>query len=418
MIDFSRYVNHNGLPEFTEEEWVTLNEEHGKDKVRHDLQEHLILNNVPFPLREYTEEETRAKFLKFAAESQLPHVDTAVDPNDVAEKYEYKYNFKEHGFAIITARGGYNHISNYFMQAERYDCGTHSGTSPIQTWNTPELLRKFNWTFWRGVRGNDGVRETNYRGAFRLGSYIATQFKPAVAKAIYEYYNAKVICDTSCGWGDRLTGFFATPGAEQYYGCDPNPKVYEIYKEMCRFYSDALQGPLFNEGYELIEHEDWFEFKGAKYVRIYNRPAEDMHWAELGIPQFDLMFTSPPYFSTERYGRGEEKEDNQSWKRYNNYEQWREGFYFPMLNNVDTNTKPGGNIIVNIWNPNVKGKIYPACDELVDFMIKQGIQFSGQMGMRISFRPKKTEQHQELLDMIGSKFVENIWCFTKINKSC
>ena len=58
MIDFSCYTNHNGLPEFTEEQWVALNKEHGEDKVRHDLQEHLILNNVPFPLREYTKEET------------------------------------------------------------------------------------------------------------------------------------------------------------------------------------------------------------------------------------------------------------------------------------------------------------------------------------------------------------------------
>ena len=40
--------------------------------------------------------------------------------------------------------------------------------------------------------------------SFRLGTYIATQFKPVVAKAIYQMTNAKRVLDTSCGWGDRL----------------------------------------------------------------------------------------------------------------------------------------------------------------------------------------------------------------------
>ena len=30
---------------------------------------------------------------------------------------------------------------------------------------------------------------------------------------------AKRVLDTSCGWGDRLAGFFSS-SAEEYYGCD------------------------------------------------------------------------------------------------------------------------------------------------------------------------------------------------------
>ena len=55
----------------------------------------------------------------------------------------------------------------------------------------------------------------SYISAFRLGTYIATQFKPVVAKAIYDITNAKTVLDTSCGWGDRLAGFFASD-AEEY----------------------------------------------------------------------------------------------------------------------------------------------------------------------------------------------------------
>ncbi len=42
--------------------------------------------------------------------------------------------------------------------------------------------------------------------------------------------NAKRVLDTSCGWGDRLAGFFASD-AEEYYGCDPNPNTYQRYQE-------------------------------------------------------------------------------------------------------------------------------------------------------------------------------------------
>ena len=54
---------------------------------------------------------------------------------------------------------------------------------------------------------NNKLDEKSYVSAFRLQTYIATQFKPNVAKAIYQMTNAKRVLDTSCGWGDRLAVF-------------------------------------------------------------------------------------------------------------------------------------------------------------------------------------------------------------------
>ena len=89
---------------------------------------------------------------------------------------------------------------------------------------------------WRGINGVkltkikelDGTEteklvggqldEKSYISAFRLGTYIATQFKPVVAKAIYDITNDKTVLDTSCGWGDRLAHFFVASDAEEYYG--------------------------------------------------------------------------------------------------------------------------------------------------------------------------------------------------------
>ena len=54
------------------------------------------------------------------------------------------------------------------------------------------------------------LSDKSYISAFRLGTYIATQFKPIVAKTVYNMTEAKRVLDTSCGWGDRLAGFFAS----------------------------------------------------------------------------------------------------------------------------------------------------------------------------------------------------------------
>ena len=47
--------------------------------------------------------------------------------------------------------------------------------------------------------------EDTYISAIRLQTYVATQFKPNVAKTIYQMTNAKVL-DTSCA--DRLAAFY------------------------------------------------------------------------------------------------------------------------------------------------------------------------------------------------------------------
>ena len=43
-----------------------------------------------------------------------------------------------------------------------------------------------------------------------------------------------------------------------------------------------------------------------------------------------MFFTSPPYFSTERYNEGGEKEENQSWFKFDEYSKWRDDFYLPV----------------------------------------------------------------------------------------
>jgi hypothetical protein len=135
------------------------------------------------------------------------------------------------------------------------------------------------------------------------------------------------------------------------------------------------------------------------------------------------MFSSPPYFATERYAEGSKFEEDQSWSRYNSYEEWRDGFYLPVMEQAYNHLKPGGFLCVNIMDPKVKGKRHKSCDDLVGwFMNKYEGSFIGQIGMRIMSRPKSIksfegdtydEQKAKYDEWQAKWFLESVWVFRK-----
>ena len=81
--------------------------------------------------------------------------------------------------------------------------------------------------------------------------------------------NATKVLDTSCGWGDRLTGFYTTPNAKEYVGCDPNGNVWIKYIDMVRRYEKLLGSE------PVIDiQDDVFRSVGHKTVTIYRSGAE------------------------------------------------------------------------------------------------------------------------------------------------
>ena len=261
-------------------------------------------------------------------------------PDNVMEKYDdYKYAYKDYGLGLIDCPSVFNYCSDAFMNDLRMECGSYGFKSPVQRWNDGD-----NESIWRGVNTEKNITRGTYTMAFRLGTYIATQFKPIVAKTIYEMCGAKTVLDTSMGWGDRLTAFYAS-NATHYIGCDPNPNTFKRYKKMIKFW-DKLTG-------------------GKKTTQIYNCGAEDL-WDE--ISNVDCAFTSPPYFSTERYNEGGEKQELQSWFKFNEYESWRDNFYLPVSQKTLDSLNESGIMMVNILDPKVKGKRYRSGDELVDML--------------------------------------------------
>ena len=379
---FKDAAREDKLPILDNKTFERYNKEYGKDKMRTNLADYIATERPVFPLKYISQPEMRRTFhlLQSFDTSNICIPQEQVE-KEVFEKYDdYKYPYSKYGLGLINGPSNFNDASNYFHQDLRLECGSYGFRAPKEVWEngTAYDIWKCFGPIWRGINGVqkamiDGkeeliggqLDEKSYISAFRLGTYIATQFKPVVAKAIYDMTNAKTVLDTSCGWGDRLAGFFAS-NAEEYYGCDPNPNTYRRYQEQISQYNKFLPKP--------------------KKVHIWNCGAEDLPYDKL--PEIDCAFTSPPYFATEEYNKGGELEENQSWFKFNEYDKWRDDFYLPVAEKTMEVSKF---MFVNIMDPKIHGIRYRSGDELVD---KFKDKFLGQIGMRIMQRPQGRKQYK------------------------
>ena len=392
----SENLDEGGRPTLDDIQFVKTTNKYGRMVFRRTLADYITREKPDFPFKTWTDDEIIKKFQKLVSYDWTKWISKRTK-EDVLEKYDdYKYPYSKYGLGVIDAPPTFNSISDSFMNPLRLACNSYGFKSSVQRWTEGDNIWGVFGPLWRGINDTCELNSVTYLGAFRLGTYIATQFKPTVAKAIYDMTDAKTVLDTSMGWGDRLTGFYAS-NATTYIGCDPNPNTFERYVKMVKFF-DKLTG-------------------GKKTVKMYNCGAEDLPWDE--IKGVDCAFTSPPYFSTERYNEGGDKEDMQSWKRYNTYEKWRDNFYLPVAQKSMDSLSDKGFLLVNILDPKIKGKRYRAGDDLVNSMRDD---FIGQIGMRIAQRPqgaavfsdKEGNFDKKAMDEFMNKiYIENVWCFAK-----
>ena len=388
-------ADQTGLPVLNSSQFISLTEEYGREKFRTCLADYITKEKPPYPLKKFEQEKVVRNFHKLKQADWTKFIMSS--DKEVLEKYDdYNYPYSKYGLGVIDGPSTFSYCSDSFMNDLRMSCGSYGFKSPVTRWNDGDNIWGALGPSWRGVNDSKVLSRDVYTMAFRLGTYIATQFKPIVAKTIYEMCNAKTVLDTSMGWGDRLTAFYAS-NATHYIGCDPNPNTFARYKEMIKFY-DKLTG-------------------GKKTTQIYNCGAEDLPWED--INNVDCAFTSPPYFSTERYNEGGEKEELQSWAKFNEYDKWRDEFYLPVAHNSFKSLSDNGVLMVNILDPKIKGKRYRSGDEIVESMKDN---FMGQIGMRIMQRPQGKAvfsdetgkfDKDKMNEFMKKVYIENIWYFGK-----
>lgn len=281
--------------------------------------------------------------------------------------------------------------SDHFMHDNRMSCAGYDRLSPRDMW---DKLSLDDGPLWRRVSGcgrrfakTDRLDEGFLRAVTRLsgGCYNAAQFKPAVALAVIRFFSAKRVLDPCAGWGDRLVA--ACAAGVDYVGIDPNAGNREAYAGIIDRFGGRGRQSVLSACFEEYEPD-----AGA----------------------FDLAFTSPPYYDTERYAAGTPHSELQSWVRYGeSVDMWVDGFLRPFVANCRRALKRGGILAVNLKDSvrKVSGRKVELhlCNRLDEGCRAAGLIKIGEIGMQMKSAPGNVPKHRP---PAGKALMEPILCYT------
>ena len=363
---FDQFKNMKPYLHINAEQWKHIQTTFEKADVCESLAK--LAMEYPLPYQEISEDDARKEYLalKKTRWNELLKDDEWFIRKAGDSKFGLGFEGKQLYFRRVNTG---NQASNYFQQANRWGVDGTVSPGPDRTWRTYEFMVTLMGAMY--TLKFDEINRGTLRVALSLRKYICSQFKPNVAKALYDYFKAETILDFAAGWGDRMCGFYASETGKHYVGIDPRKENHPIYRQQAEFYEK-------NNGFFEVE-------KRADFVES---PAEDFDYAGYDN-YFDIAFTSPPYFSVERYSY----DDTQSWVRYKTINEWNEQFLHKALGKIWKTLKKGGVLIVNIADvyASSKGtdKGYRAITTpMNEYLEKQeGAEYLGCMGMEMAKRP-------------------------------
>jgi hypothetical protein len=387
-----------------EVEWEYIKNTFDKQDVRESLAK--VAMSYPPPYMDISEKDALKDLQKLKG---MRHNEILVEGEWFArEGTEYKYDLTYEGKQQYFRRlNSGNDASNYFQQKNRWSVDGTIAPGPHRTWESHKFMTTLIGSAYSLKLPK--IDKSAFRVMIGLRKYICSQFKPNVAKVLYDKLESKSILDFSAGWGDRLAGFYASETGEFYLGIDPRKENHPIYEEQKQFYE---------------KHRTFFEVdKKSMFVEY---PAEDFEYKE---NMYDTVFTSPPYFSVERYSY----DDTQSWVRYKDIDSWNKNFLQKTLGKLWPSIKSGGYLLVNIADVFARTggqrNMVEICNPMNDFLSTlHDSEYQGCIGMEMAKRPNSggagmarasDERFQESTieraeETKDKRFCEPIWIWRKL----
>jgi len=410
---FDKFLDMKPYLEIKEDEWDYIKNTFDKEDVKESLAQVAMTYEIPYA--EISENDAYKALMKLKG---MRHNEILVDGEWFArEGSEYRYDLsfqgKQQYFRRINTG---NSASNYFQQKNRWSVDGTIAPGPERTWSNKKFMTSLMGAAY--TLKLPKIDRKYFRTMIGLRKYICSQFKPNVAKVLYDKLGSENILDFSAGWGDRLAGFYGSETGKYYLGIDPRKENHPIYKEQKDFYNT---------------HRNMF-FEVDKDCDFIQSPAEDVNFNEYENV-FDTVFTSPPYFGVERYSY----DDTQSWVRYKTIDEWNEQFLQKTLKKLWCSVKSGGYLLVNISDVyassgakqkrlNSHGKKWlEICNPMNDFLSTfSDSEYQGCIGMEMAKRPNSggagtatddrfTDESLELAEKTKEKtFCEPIWIWKKL----
>jgi SAM-dependent methyltransferase len=312
-------------------------------------------------------EQFKEEVFRYYRENGFPYFKLTQDEKDKVWKKLKDFDTKKillPNFELNQDMLGLNLCNNYFPNIWSAKSGNFM--SPMETFENDE---KFKIAIAKRIKLDDCITDAGIRKilSFSHGSQRVSNFRPTVAKYIYDdFCGDGDVLDFSCGYGGRLFGFLASKKTKLYVGCEPNSETF-------KYLGDVVS-----------------DFNELKTVQIHRLPFEDFETEH----KFDLVFSSPPYFNTEKYS----KESTQSYMRYPTKEEWKNGFLKPLIRKSYEFMKPDGYFCINIANVNNYKNLE---EDTLELCYQQGFVLYFTLKMRLSA-------------LMGKHFkYEPIFCFKK-----
>ena len=388
---FDKFKGMKPYFEIDEKEWTYVKETFSKEDIKESLVK--ILMEYEPPYMDITEKECLTDYKRLKG---VKWNDLYINKQWFARS-EYDWDRSDN---LIKRLNVGNKASNYFQQKNRWSVDGTVSPGPLRTWEN----EKFMYTLMGSLftLKVPKVNKSVLRTCISLRKYICSQFKPNVAKGIYDRYECKNVLDFSAGWGDRLCGFYASEHGELFVGIDPRKENHPIYEEQAEFYK---------------KHSTFFE--NEKRHELLCEPAEDVDLSKYE-GMMDIVFTSPPYFNVERYSH----DDTQSWVRYKNIDLWNENFLQKAVKNVWKTLRKGGLLMVNISDVNAssggKKEWLKICDPMNDYINTfDDSEYVECFGMEMAKRPNSIGVGTAINDENNNEkdsdtFGEPVWMWRKI----
>lgn len=224
--------------------------------------------------------------------------------------------------------------------------------------------------------------------AFRVSYCQApVNFPPMTAKLLYEKFTNDikkqdriVIYDPSAGWGGRLIGAMSVSDDRKihYIGTDPNTdhtleSGRTKYHDLADFFNKNTY-----RGSGFLSEPNTYEIYQLGSEEIHKNKDFKKHKGKV-----DLIFTSPPYFSKEAYSENEE----QSYKKFSEYESWREGFLKRTLQTCYEWLRDERYLLFNIADIEISGKNLPLEQDTIDICKSLGFEYRGFLKMALAQAP-------------------------------
>jgi tRNA1(Val) A37 N6-methylase TrmN6 len=155
-----------------------------------------------------------------------------------------------------------------------------------------------------------------YKEVYNICISAINIFRPLMAMEIYAKYQPTTVLDFCAGWGGRLVGACAL-NIKEYIGIEINKHLEEPYTKLSSFLKDE-------------------ERKVDTKIRMYFEDATKFDFSKI---EYDMVLTSPPYYSLEKYPNNEV---------YKSKKEMNAQFYEPLIKNSYKYLKQGGHFCLNI----------------------------------------------------------------------